>query len=90
MQFYCNPSNLLASVAAAPYAFVWTNVGAGSYSLLARVVFNGSASNDSSGGVITVSNAVVVAPVIAAGSVLVFSISATRRPRIFRSGFIAS
>ena len=45
-------------------------MAAGGYTLLARVVYNGGASNDSAGVGITVSNAVVVVPVIATGSVL--------------------
>ena len=68
VQFICNTTNLLAQVTSAPYAFAWTNVAAGGYSLLARVIFNGTASNDSSAVVITVSNAVPVVPVIAGGA----------------------
>jgi autotransporter-associated beta strand protein len=69
VQFFSNTTNLLAQATVAPYVFAWTNVAAGGYSLMARVVFNGSASNDSSAVVVTVSNAVPVVPVIAAGSV---------------------
>ncbi len=68
VQFYSNGTNLLAQVTNAPYGYAWTNVGAGNYGLVARVLYNGSASNDSSAVVITVSNAVVV-PVISAGTV---------------------
>ena len=69
VQFFCNATNLLSQATNAPYTFAWTNVAAGSYTLLARVLFNGSASNDSAGVVITVSNAVPVTPVIAVGTV---------------------
>jgi autotransporter-associated beta strand protein len=69
VQFISNTTNLLAQVTNAPYAYAWTNVATGSYSLLARVLFNGTASNDSSAVVITVNNAVPVVPVIAAGTV---------------------
>ena len=69
VQFVCNTTNLLAQVTNAPYSFVWTNVATGSYSLLARVLFNGTASNDSSPVVISVNNPVPVVPVIAAGTV---------------------
>jgi autotransporter-associated beta strand protein len=68
VQFVGNTTNLLAQVTNAPYVFAWTNVAAGSYNLLARVLFNGNASNDSSAIVITVNNVVPVVPVIAAGS----------------------
>ena len=69
VQFISNTTNLLAQVTNAPYTYAWTNVAAGSYTLVARVLFNGSLSNASSAAVITVSNAVAVVPVIAAGTV---------------------
>lgn len=70
VNFFSDSTNLLAHVVTAPYFCAWTNVGAGSYSLLARVVFNGSASNDSAMVAITVSNVVAVVPVISAISLV--------------------
>jgi hypothetical protein len=55
VQFY-NATNLIAQVVTPPYVYAWTGVGAGSYSLRARVVFNGSSVVDSTPAGITVSN----------------------------------
>ena len=46
VQFY-NGANLLAQDAAAPYTFTWKNVGVGSYTLTARLVYDGSNTLDS-------------------------------------------
>jgi hypothetical protein len=46
VQFYAN-TNLIAQVTNAPYAYAWTNLGAGNYNLMAGVVFNGTNVADS-------------------------------------------
>ena len=55
VQFYSNSTNLLAQVTA-PYAYAWSNADAGASTVLARLVFNGSNTVDSSSANITVTN----------------------------------
>jgi len=47
VQFY-NGSSLLGQAASAPYTFTWRNVGAGSYPLTARLVYDSGSTLDSS------------------------------------------
>jgi alpha-L-rhamnosidase len=56
VQFYANATNLIAQDTAAPYACIWSNVSAGTYSLTARVNFNGNRYADSAAASIVVSN----------------------------------
>lgn len=56
VQFYSNATNLIGEDATPPYAFVWPNVSAGSYSVLARVVYNGSSTADSTAASVAVTN----------------------------------
>jgi len=56
VQYYSNATNLLAQIVNAPYTYAWTNVGAGNYNLIARVVFNGTNTADSAAVSIFVSN----------------------------------
>jgi hypothetical protein len=56
VQFYSNATNLISEDAVPPYAVVWPNVAAGSYSMLARVVYNGSSTADSTAASVTVTN----------------------------------
>jgi hypothetical protein len=55
VQFYSNGSNLIAQVTA-PFTYAWSNASAGASTLLARLVFNGSNTVDSSTVNITVTN----------------------------------
>jgi hypothetical protein len=61
VQFISNTNNLIAQITNAPYSFTWTNVGAGVYNLIARVIFNGTNTSDSTTVAVTVTN---FAPVI--------------------------
>ncbi len=54
VQFYSNTTNLLSEVDVAPYEYVWPSVSVGTYTLLARVVYNGSSTADSGAAAITV------------------------------------
>ena len=54
VQFYSNTTNFIGEAAVPPYEFVWPDVSAGSYSLLARVVYNGSSTADSTAATVTV------------------------------------
>jgi hypothetical protein len=56
VQFYSNTTNLIGEDAIPPYAFVWPGVAAGTYSVLARVVYNGSNAADSTAASVTVTN----------------------------------
>ena len=56
VQFYSNTTNLLGEDALPPYVSVWPGVAAGSYSVLARVVYNGSSTADSTAASVTVTN----------------------------------
>jgi hypothetical protein len=59
VQFY-NGGALLGEDSASPYAFSWTNVAAGSYSVFARVVYDGTNTWDSANASLTVvTNSVV-------------------------------
>ncbi len=58
VQFY-NGSTLLGQVASAPYSFTWNNVGAGTYSLTARAIY------DSGGTVASAAQSVTVQPALA-------------------------
>jgi len=53
VQFY-NGANLLSQDAAAPYTFSWKNVGVGSYTLTARLIYDAGSTLDSSAVNITV------------------------------------
>jgi len=55
VQFYSG-STLLGSAAAAPYAFTWNSVAAGSYNLTAVVVYDGSSTVTSTAANVTVVN----------------------------------
>ena len=56
VQFYSNATNLLGEDVVPPYVVVWPNVAAGSYSVLARVVYNGASTADSAADSVTVTN----------------------------------
>ena len=56
VQFYNNATDLIGEDADPPYVLVWPNVNAGSYSVLARVVYNGTSSADSTAASVTVTN----------------------------------
>jgi hypothetical protein len=56
IQFYNNATNLIGEDVIPPYAFVWPNVSAGSYSVAARVVYNGSSTADTAAASVTVTN----------------------------------
>ena len=64
VQFYCDSTNLLAEDAVPPYIWTWPNVTAGSYAVLARVVYNGSNTVDSLSANLTVTNPRPVPPLI--------------------------
>ena len=53
VQFY-NGASLLNEDALPPYSFSWTNVGVGSFSVFARLIYDASASLDSSAAGVTV------------------------------------
>jgi hypothetical protein len=53
VQFY-NGGSLLAEDSGAPYTFTWSNVGVGSYSLSARVVYDDGSTLDSSSVTVTI------------------------------------
>ncbi len=55
VQFY-NGGSLLAEDSAAPYTFTWTGVGAGSYNLSSRVIYDGGAGVDSASVTVRVAN----------------------------------
>jgi hypothetical protein len=54
---FLNASNLLGQVSLAPYAFTWTNVAAGSYSLVARALYDTGNMVSCSPATISVANA---------------------------------
>lgn len=54
--FYAQGTNLIANVTNAPYAYSWTNVGAGIYSLNARLAYNAGSTVDSTASTVTVTN----------------------------------
>jgi hypothetical protein len=56
VQFYDNATNLIGQTAIPPYSYGWTNPNTGSYSLFARVVYNGGSVADSSAVSVTVIN----------------------------------
>lgn len=47
VQFLSNGTSLLGEATTAPYTLSWTNVGAGSYTITARVVYDAGATSDS-------------------------------------------
>ncbi len=47
VQFHSDSITLLGQITNAPYTFAWADVGAGSHSVLARVLFNNGSSADS-------------------------------------------
>ena len=53
VQFY-NSANLLNEDSTSPYSFTWTSVAIGTYSLLARVIYDSGASVDSTAANVTV------------------------------------
>jgi hypothetical protein len=55
VQFYSNSTNLIAQVAT-PYTYAWSNANAGTSTVFARLVFNGSNTVDSAAANITVTN----------------------------------
>jgi hypothetical protein len=55
VQFYSDTNNFIAQVTA-PYAYAWSNVSAGAFTVFARLVFDGSNTVDSSSVNITVTN----------------------------------
>ena len=55
VQFY-NGTNLLGTDTSSPYNFTWTNVSAGSYSLIARLVYDGGSTLDSTAVSVSVTN----------------------------------
>jgi hypothetical protein len=54
---YYNGSTLVGEVASAPYNFTWNNVGAGSYGLSARAIYDSGSAVDSLPVNVTVANA---------------------------------
>ena len=54
--FYAQGTNLIANVTTAPYEYSWTNVGAGIYSLTARLAYNAGSTVDSAVSTVTVTN----------------------------------
>jgi alpha-L-rhamnosidase len=56
VQFYANNTNLVGQSATPPYTCSWTNVPAGAYSLVTKVMFNGGAIASSPAINITVTN----------------------------------
>jgi hypothetical protein len=54
--FYAQGTNLIANVTNAPYACLWTNVGAGIYSLTARLAYNAGSTVDSAASTVAVTN----------------------------------
>jgi len=62
VRFYDNGTNLITEVSVPPYSYSWTGVSAGSYSLLARVLYNGSSSTDSAAIGVIVTNPPTVTP----------------------------
>jgi hypothetical protein len=80
VQFYSNTTNLLGEDTAPPYLWAWPNVAGGSYSVLARVVYNGSSTLDSASAGLTVTNPPPVPPLISSFGALsngTFSLSGT-------------
>ncbi len=55
VQFY-NGASLLGEKASAPYTYAWNSIGAGSYSLSARLVYDGTATMNSAAASVTVTN----------------------------------
>src|SRR5439155_887535 len=55
VQFY-NGASLLGEAATAPYTFTWSNVSAGNYSLIARLVYDASSTLDSATATVSVGN----------------------------------
>lgn len=56
VNFYFNSTNLIVQVTNPPYFYSWNNVGAGSYGVVAQVVYNNSSSVSSPSAPITVTN----------------------------------
>jgi hypothetical protein len=81
VQFYANTTNLIGQATIAPYTATWTNVPAGTYSLIAIVNFNGGGVAASLSVVVTITNLPpVVAGVSYAAAAQTLSISATGQP----------
>jgi hypothetical protein len=56
VRFYYNTNNLIGQVINPPYNYSWTNPTTGSYSVFARVTYNGGSVVDSAAAAITVIN----------------------------------
>jgi hypothetical protein len=56
VQFYDNASNLIGQAANPPYSYGWANPNTGSYTVFARVTYNGGSVADSSAAAVTVIN----------------------------------
>jgi len=56
VEFFDNTANLIGHVANPPYSYNWTNPSTGSYSVFARVVYNGGSIADSSAVAVNVIN----------------------------------
>ena len=56
VRFYAGTTNLIGETAAAPFLCAWSNVSAGSYVILARVVYNGVSTADSFPVTVSVTN----------------------------------
>jgi hypothetical protein len=56
VQFYCNGNNLIGQDASPPYSFSWNNPISGTYSVFARVTYNGGSVVDSPAAAINILN----------------------------------
>jgi hypothetical protein len=56
VQFYNDTTNLIGQVTSPPYTYSWTSPNTGSYSMFARVAYNGGSVADSPASLITVIN----------------------------------
>lgn len=54
VQFYYNSTTLIGGDTASPYSYTWSSVTRGSYTLIARVVYNGTSTVDSAPVAVTV------------------------------------
>jgi hypothetical protein len=61
---FFNGSTLLATVTSSPYAYAWTNVASGTYSVTAKATDNLNAATTSAVKTVTVTSAVNVAPTL--------------------------
>ena len=56
VQFYYNATNLIGQATSPPYSYGWTHPNTGSYSVFARVIYNGGSVADSAAALVTVIN----------------------------------